>query len=418
MAEENLNLRNRDTQVKKRRRISNSDITRKDIDDDSSMSGWSGVSQTINTERIMSPSANVTQKMLKTELRFVPPMMFDQGVQTDSRMTSASSSGGQENSQELQKLIELNEHMLNEQKLLKNEAKMSQLLVQSFSDEFSAMRKSMQLIESKIETLITDRAQFEALSNETVVDKKKILNGSGTQPYFIIETQEGNASEGASLSLNGSNLEYTVEELDDSGRSTSRMSYHDQTSMMSNSSIDFSASKKDTFRRSHSSSSFSVHSSSSTPVSTRANSNSNLTEEWADVDGDVMIGSNKTMVPVHVLRAIDWKNYKQSTRKLLTHCFTRETLASRSLTGRPSPAFHDRNKPVKGKLDQNIINDIIQIVTRKCSVQESQVRTAITTKCADENKMLRNRKDNEEKFKTPSASGANKVADKENIVNN
>lgn len=416
MAEENLNLRNRDTQLKKRRRISVSELGRKELDDDSSMSGWSGVSQNLNTERIMSPSANVAQKLSK-ETRHAPPMMFDQGVQTDNRMTAGTASG-QDNSQELQKLIELSELMLTEQKLLKSEAKLNQLLVQSFSDEFSAMRKSMQAIEGKIETLISERGLSDQIMHEPTTNKKKILNGSTTaQPYFIIETQEGNVSENASLSLN----EYTVEQLDDSGRSTSRMSYHDQTSMMSNSSIDFSGSRKEPFQRSHSSSNFSVNSSSSTPITTRANSNSNLTEEWTDIEGDFMIGSNNTMVPIHVLRAIDWKNYKQSTRKLLTHCFTRETLASRSLTGRPSPAFHDRNKPVKGKLDQNIINDIIQIVTRKCNVQESQVRTAITTKCADENKMLRHRKDNEEKekFKTPSsASGSNRAADKENIVNN
>jgi hypothetical protein len=180
---------------------------------------------------------------------------------------------------------------------------------------------------------------------------------------------------------------------------------------MSNTSMDF---KKESLRRSHSSSNFS---SVSTPIA-RSTSNSNLIEEWAEVEGQVIIGSNNTSVPVHVLRSIDWKNYKTATRKLLITLFTRETLATRSLTGRPSPAFHDRNKPVKGKLDQNIINDIIQIVTRKCNVQESQVRTAITTKCADENKMLRNRKDNEEKEKFKAPSSKVHVENKENVVEN
>jgi BEN domain len=412
MAEENLNLKLRDGQVRnvKRRRIS------KDVDDDSSLSGWSGVSQSINTERVMSPSSNLQQKRVEQQ-RYIPPMLFDQGTQTDKRMTSEAG-GLQDQIHELQKLIELNEHVLSEQKLLKNEAKMSRLLVESFSDEFSTMRKSMQSIENKVERFIQDYSQLDKVDivAATSGTKKKILNGSGTAPFFIIEHQEGNASENASLSLNGSNLEYTVEEIegDDSGRSASRMSYHDQTSMMSNTSIDF---KKEPFRRSHSSSNFSINSTSSTPIA-RSSSNSNLIDEWAEAEGDVMIGSNKTMVPVHVLRAIDWKNYKTATRKLLITLFTRETLATRSLTGRPSPAFHDRNKPVKGKLDQNIINDIIQIVTRKCSVQESQVRTAITTKCADENKMLRNRKDNEEKekFKTPTSKTP--IDNKENVVEN
>lgn len=422
MAEENL--KKRDIQVRKRRRVSGSETGRKETaDDDSSLSGWSTVSQNINTDRVVSPSAHIQHKSKAYETRFIPPMTFDQGTQTDTRITGGGSGGLQDKIHELQRLIELNEHILNEQKLMKHEAKLNRTLVESFSDEFSAMRKSMQMIESKFENLTPERQQFDVCSvqqNEGITRKvmsSKILNGSGTHPYFIIEAASDveQPEKNSSLTLNGSNLEYTVEEMteaDDSGRSTSRLSYHDQTSMMSNSSADFGTKKE--FHRSHSSSNFSVNSSSSTPI-TRANSNSNLTEEWAEMEGDVMIGTNKTSVAAHVLRSIDWRNYKTATRKLLISLFTRETLATRSLTGRPSPAFHDRNKPVKGKLDQNIINDIIQIVTRKCVVQESQVRTAITTKCADENKMLRNRSMNAEKeFKAPSVKSENK----ENIIGN
>lgn len=420
MAEENLKLR--DVPIRKRRRISNSDFGRKDADDDSSLSGFSGISQNVNNDRVLSPSVNVQQKMSKNDQqRYVPPMMFDQGVQTDNRLTG-STGGTQDQIQELQKLLETNERVLTEQKLIKNEVNLTRILIQSFSDEFSAMRKSMQAIEGRVDSFANERAQFVPIAQDSVIDKKKILNGSGTQPYYIIQTGEGHTSE--STSLNGSNLEYTVEELeaDESVRSTSRMSFHDQTSMMSNSSIDFSGIKKESFKRSHSSLNFSANSTSSTPIA-RAGSITNLIEEWTDMEGDVTIGSNKTLVPVHVLRSIDWKNYKTATRKLLITLFKRETLATRSLTGRPSPAFHDRNKPVKDKLDQNIINDIIQIVTKKCNVQESHVRTAITTKCADENKMLRNRKENEEKekFKTPtSASGSSRAVEsnKENVVDN
>lgn len=413
-SEENLNLKLRDDQPRKRRRISASDNARKDIDEDSSLSGWSGVSQNVNTDRVMSPSTNVQLKAVKSDHRYVPPMMFDQGCQTDTRMTG-DASGLHDKIQELQKLIELSEHMLSEQKLLKNEAMMSRLLVESFSDEFSAMRKSMQMVESKVESLLTERGQYDTITSEpTTAVKKKLLNGSN--PFYIIE---GNGSENASLSFNGSAVEYTVEELEaeDSGRSTSRLSYHDQTSMMSNSSTDYVAAKKELFRRSHSSSNFSVHSASSTPIA-QSKGDENMIEEWKNLEGDVLIGSNKTTVAVHILRAIDWKNYRAATRKLLITLFSREMLATRSLTGKPSPAFHDRKKPVKDKLDQNIINDIIQIITKKCGVQENLVRTAITTKCADENKMLRTRKDNEEKekFKTPTNRAAE--GNKENIVEN
>lgn len=54
-------------------------------------------------------------------------------------------------------------------------------------------------------------------------------------------------------------------------------------------------------------------------------------------------------------------------------------------------AFIDRGRPAKNQLDSNIVNDIIQTVTKFCNVSESVVRNAITTKCADENKMSRQR---------------------------
>lgn len=414
MAEDNLKLR--ESQVRKRRRISGSD--RKDpAEDDSSLSAWSGVSQNVNSERVVSPSPHLQAR----KSIYCAPMNYDQGTQTDPRFTgSSSSSTSAEVSDKLKDLQRLLEQVLNEQKQQKNETKMNRHLIESYADEFSSLRKSLQLFENKFDSWTIERPHYEA---QDVMEKKcsKILNGSenvnGNQPYYIIETaQDGNAS----MSLTGSNVEYAVEELeaDDSGRSTSRMSYHDQASMMSNSSMD---GKAKSFRRSHSSSNFSVL--SSTPL-TRSNSSTNLVEEWNDIEGEVAIGSNQTFVPVHILRSIDWKNYKTATRKLLVSLFPRAILASRSLTGRPSPAFHDRNKPVKEKLDQNIINDIIQIITRKCGVHESQVRTAITTKCADENKMMRNREgksknDDERSFKAPSDMNLSNVVDnKENIHGN
>lgn len=406
MAEENLKLR--EIQSRKRRRISGSDTVRKEIEDDSSLSGWSGVSQNVNTERVVSPSPHIQMK--KTYERYCAPMNYDQGTQTDSKITG-STCDLNDKIRELQKLIEMNEYILSEQKLLRNETKQNRFLLENFAEEFSAIRKSIQSLETKMDT----QSQYQAVHDDQ--EKKKILNGTQLQeqPIFIYETTE---AENASISLtNGSNVEY-LEELraDDSDRSASRISYHDQTSMMSNTSMD--TSRKDgngNFRRSHSSSNFSGI--SSTPLA-RSNSSSNLIEEWAEMEGDVVIGSNQTALPVHILRQIDWKNYKAATRKLLVSLFPRAVLASRSLTGRPSPAFHDRNKPVKEKLDQNIINDIIQIITRKCGVHESQVRTAITTKCADENKMMRSREgksgrgEGDEKFKAPS----NVNDDKENVL--
>lgn len=51
----------------------------------------------------------------------------------------------------------------------------------------------------------------------------------------------------------------------------------------------------------------------------------------------------------------------------------------------------DLNKPTKMRLDAKIIADIVQYVAKRGRVSETAVRSAITTKCADENKMMRQR---------------------------
>ncbi|XP_055858974.1 protein insensitive isoform X2 [Episyrphus balteatus] len=103
----------------------------------------------------------------------------------------------------------------------------------------------------------------------------------------------------------------------------------------------------------------------------------------------VSIGPNGTKIPVKVYENMSWASPSLATRKLLSMVFDRETLATHSMTGKASPAFKDQDKPIKGKLDPNAIQDIIFIVSRKCGVSPKEIRSAITTKCADENKMCK-----------------------------
>ncbi|KAH8267438.1 hypothetical protein KR018_002350, partial [Drosophila ironensis] len=103
----------------------------------------------------------------------------------------------------------------------------------------------------------------------------------------------------------------------------------------------------------------------------------------------VSIGPNNTCVPASVFENINWSASSLATRKLLVSIFDRETLATHSMTGKPSPAFKDQHKPLKQMLDPLKIQDIIFAVTHKCNATEKEVRNAITTKCADENKMMK-----------------------------
>ncbi|KAH8281769.1 hypothetical protein KR054_002825, partial [Drosophila jambulina] len=103
----------------------------------------------------------------------------------------------------------------------------------------------------------------------------------------------------------------------------------------------------------------------------------------------VSIGPNNTCVPASVFENINWSVSSLATRKLLVSIFDRETLGTHSMTGKPSPAFKDQQKPLKQMLNPLKIQDIIFAVTHKCNATEKEVRNAITTKCADENKMMK-----------------------------
>ncbi|XP_013116451.1 early boundary activity protein 1 [Stomoxys calcitrans] len=112
----------------------------------------------------------------------------------------------------------------------------------------------------------------------------------------------------------------------------------------------------------------------------------------ANEDGMVIIGPNGTMIPKAALTAINWSlSGAALTRKILMEVFDRETLAFHTLTGKPSPAFMDCDKPMKNQLDTLKVADIIHLVTQHTNLTPKEVRNAITTKCADENKMYRQR---------------------------
>ncbi|XP_037827348.1 protein insensitive-like [Lucilia sericata] len=103
----------------------------------------------------------------------------------------------------------------------------------------------------------------------------------------------------------------------------------------------------------------------------------------------VSIGPNNTRIPAKLYENMNWSSASIATRKLLMAIFDRNVLATHSMTGKPSPAFKDHGKPLKQQLDHLVLADIIFAVTRKCSASEKEVRNAITTKCADENKMMK-----------------------------
>lgn len=136
-------------------------------------------------------------------------------------------------------------------------------------------------------------------------------------------------------------------------------------------------------------------SATSTPITRKPEKvdSSEITDKFvANEDGMVVIGPNGTMIAKSSLTAINWSlSGAALTRKILMEVFDRETLAFHTLTGKPSPAFMDCDKPMKNQLDTQKVADIIHLVTQHTNLTAKEVRNAITTKCADENKMYRQR---------------------------
>lgn len=109
-------------------------------------------------------------------------------------------------------------------------------------------------------------------------------------------------------------------------------------------------------------------------------------------DNTVLLGSNGTTATLKFIHSVNWAHTNALVvRRLLCHLFPRVILATHSLTGKTSPAFIGKCETTKLPLDASKVADIVEFMNFLCLEPPNTVRAAITTKCADENKMLRNR---------------------------
>uniref|UniRef100_A0A1Q3EVF0 BEN domain-containing protein n=1 Tax=Culex tarsalis TaxID=7177 RepID=A0A1Q3EVF0_CULTA len=368
-------------------------------------------------ERVISPSPSIMSMHVLSgpaggaAIRVPPPMTFDQQTQTDAKFfpQEAQRTTTVVSPPELAKILSLQESILAEQKSVRMENEYNRKLMFDMMEKLSSFAETLQQLTVKVESS-TQRNEYkyeitEIKSPGIPAASNYVVLGTGGEESRDQASSESYVQRSAAI------VESTADNLvidqialqhDDSNMSLSQSRFSAKEDNASNASTPKNQSLNFSKRFSASAlslSNASVHSqhSSSSPAfeSNKKSVVKDVLSDWAEDDGGdeselTPIGPNNTMVKKQVLRAINWNNYKAATRKLLMTLFTREKLASHTLTGRPSPAFMgDRAKPVKDKLDQTIIADIISIITRSCNVSEPMVRTAITTKCADENKMSR-----------------------------
>uniref|UniRef100_A0A0K8W2H8 BEN domain-containing protein n=1 Tax=Bactrocera latifrons TaxID=174628 RepID=A0A0K8W2H8_BACLA len=103
----------------------------------------------------------------------------------------------------------------------------------------------------------------------------------------------------------------------------------------------------------------------------------------------VQIGPHGTRVSEEDLANINETEASIATRQLMSMIFDRATLATHTLSGKPSPAFLDRARPLKAQLDPLKVADIIYFLKNEKGFREHEIRKAITMKCADTAKAIR-----------------------------
>lgn len=352
------------------------------------------------TERIMSPSPSVVSVQVTNPVSVAkpPPMTFDQQTQTDTRFFPQD--GNRASQPELTKILSMLETILAEQKSIRMETDYSRKLTYDIIEQQSTFSETLKQMASKVDAIHKYEITEVVKNREENVSSYVVLGTGGEESRDMASSVAESVAQKRIISNDSTQLEIDpISNHDESNLSYSQSKFtiYEESSINSVTSTP----KNLNFTNKLSSTALSLSNvSSHSHVSIPPDNNkgaivNEMLKDWNDEEGSdetevTSIGPNNTLVKKQVLRAINWSNYKAATRKLLMTLFSREVLASHTLTGRPSPAFMgDRAKPVKDKLDQKIIADIISIVAKTCHVSEPMVRTAITTKCADENKMSR-----------------------------
>lgn len=288
-------------------------------------------------------NSNVEKHMTIT----IPPMTFDQGTQTDNKL-SVMDSGSM--SKDISKIVHQLECVQIENQQLRNENQQTKQMLSDLMNhthDLKAMMKDIQKKLGKNDPHIINN-QMKA-NNEPIV----LFTKSSNQIVNLSNAQIDNsvAIETYDVHNENSNISYS---------NCSRLS------MVSNGSM-----YNSTMMASQSSSA------SESVNNTQSSFTNDVKHNWNEIEMEeempdlVTIGSNGTKVPRVILDSIKWSSHSNATRKILSALFSREVLATHSLTGKPSPAFMDSSKPTKNQLNALIISDIVQFVSQRCGVTDT-----------------------------------------------
>lgn len=263
-----------------------------------------------------------------------PPMTFDQQTQTDSKQTNYEILS---NDGRLQKIL------VNEESVLRNQHNLS-LENQELKQRINDLSTQMTEFKSMLQEVLT-KMEYNKSTTKRKPDNRDVENNS-----IIVDIAENNATVKTAnivhnppriLNLShssGSNPQFynsiSIEPVDAS---------NDSNFSFSNSRMSLSASNQSIYHNINDSNiSGSTHNNSNSSnrdynISRHSQSMEVLNDDDGNGEDEIVIGTNNTTVTRNILTNINWNSHTAATRRLLRAKFSREVLATHSLTGKPSP---------------------------------------------------------------------------------
>lgn len=268
---------------------------------------------------------------------YIPPMTFDQQTQTDPKLYIEPTFGGC--AQQLSAVLAKQEHIIAIQQSLNTDYNRTKEQLNQIIEENHSLKAMMAEVlakinqqQSQIYTVTEKKSDPDVSTNENRRDESVVLFSCDSNNETNHSNQLLNFNSSTEIkNVNIEQIEINNESIVSFSNNCSQLSQSSNASggeASSSSTIGFGQE---------------IARSDQVKVKKFKNDKEMVTFDWSDgkedIDpmGQIVIGNNQTTVQRWVMDQIKWTSHSHATRKLLTTLFTREVLASHSLTGKPSP---------------------------------------------------------------------------------
>lgn len=311
---------------KKRKRMAHVKTESHISDQSSQYQGWYG-HDTISSGATTQSSVIISNPNVQSH----PPMTFDQQTQTDFKPNPNEYVPMEAR---LAKILMNEESIMRSQQAATQDNQEMKQQVHDLGAQIFEMKSLLTEVLSKMQGLVIDKVEKKA--NNDVHSTNSVLNfARNSTPNALTQAPRILNLSQQSLAPHQPQQTYystiAIESIEASNDSSFSISNNSRRSL--------SASNQSIYHNEINQSLSSLNSSDQAIDLKRESNkmNRSFVDEDGNGDDEVVIGNNQTTVPRSVLMEMNWESPSAATRKLLRVKFSRETLATHSLTGKPSP---------------------------------------------------------------------------------